>query len=76
MSKLIKITKAIAFLVLLGISFWGIRYATAPAYDGNAGIAYGIPPHPVAAALRLAATVFSMGRLQGATHHIRRESSP
>ncbi len=47
MKKLIPITKAIAFLALLGISFWGIRYATAPAYGGNAGIAYGKAYAPV-----------------------------
>lgn len=47
MTKRITITKAIAFLALLSVSFWGIRYATAPAYDGNAGIAYGNAYAPV-----------------------------
>lgn len=47
MTKYITIAKAIAFLALFGISFWGVRYATVPAYSGNAGIAYSKAFSPV-----------------------------
>ncbi|MGB3280520.1 MAG: dienelactone hydrolase family protein [Pseudorhodobacter sp.] len=43
MAKLV----TIALIVLAGASFWGIKYATAPAYDGNVGITYGKAFAPV-----------------------------
>lgn len=34
-------TKAISFSALAALGVWGIKYATAPAYDGAVGITYG-----------------------------------
>lgn len=47
MIRLVSIAKASAAVALIGASVWGIRYATAPAYDGNVGITYGRAFAPV-----------------------------
>jgi len=40
MSKLKTLTKIAAATTFIGLGAWGIKYATAPAYDGSAGITY------------------------------------
>ena len=40
MSKLKKISKYTAIVAIIGLSIWGIKYLTAPAYDGDVGIRY------------------------------------
>lgn len=40
MSKLKTFWKSTALLVIIGLSAWGIKYLTAPAYDGDVGIRY------------------------------------
>jgi len=47
MTTLRTITKASALAALIGVSAWGIKYATAPAYDGTAGITYGEAYAPI-----------------------------
>jgi len=40
MSKLKTLMKATALTAVIGLTAWGIKYATAPAYDGQVGIRY------------------------------------
>lgn len=47
MSKLKTITKFTATAAFIGLGTWGIKYATAPAYTGTAGIAYSSAYAPI-----------------------------
>lgn len=47
MIRLRTIAKASAFAASLGLSAWGVKYVTTPAYDGNVGIDYGTAFAPV-----------------------------
>jgi len=47
MSKLKTITKLTATAAFIGLGAWGIKYATAPAYTGSAGITYSSAYAPI-----------------------------
>lgn len=41
MSKVTKFARYVAAATLIGLGAWGVRYASAPAYQGTVGITYG-----------------------------------
>lgn len=47
MSRVSKLTKAFGLVALMGSAAWGVNELLRPAYDGNAGIAYGSAFAPI-----------------------------